>query len=121
MVGPTAGRYYIDITSGVTPKQFIRSEWFVGTAVLTGAVWIGVYWAGAGTWAAAGIAFVVGFAFRVIATYRGWQEPLAAEPKGVVIPHGKPLLGRKLTGKSHRELAELGLLVPHTDAGGDKQ
>ncbi|MGH9235679.1 MAG: TRIC cation channel family protein [Acidimicrobiales bacterium] len=32
IVGPTAGRYYIDITSGVTPKQFIRGEWFVATA-----------------------------------------------------------------------------------------
>ena len=30
VVGPTAGRYYIDITSGVPPKQFIRGEWFVG-------------------------------------------------------------------------------------------
>ena len=32
VVGPTAGRYYIDITSGKTAKQFIRSEWFIGTA-----------------------------------------------------------------------------------------
>ena len=29
VIGPTAGRYYIDITSGVPPKQFIRGEWFV--------------------------------------------------------------------------------------------
>lgn len=39
-VGPTAGRYYIDISCGVPPKQFIRGEWFVTTAVLTGAVWV---------------------------------------------------------------------------------
>ncbi len=32
VVGPTAGRYYIDITSGVPPKQFVRGEWFVAVA-----------------------------------------------------------------------------------------
>lgn len=75
LVGPTAGRYYIDITSGVTPKQFIQGEWFIGTALLTAAVWILVDWAGLGTWWAAGISFVVGFTFRVVALYRGWEEP----------------------------------------------
>ncbi len=83
VVGPTAGRYYIDITSGVPPKQFIRGEWFVGIAALTGLVWILVTWAGVGPWWAAAISFVVGFTFRVIALYRGWEEPLAKEPKGV--------------------------------------
>ena len=33
VVGPTAGRYFIDLTSGVTPQQFTKGEWFVGTAV----------------------------------------------------------------------------------------
>ena len=49
LVGPTAGRYYIDITSGETAKQFIRSEWFIGIALLTALVWILVDWAGANT------------------------------------------------------------------------
>jgi uncharacterized membrane protein YeiH len=112
VVGATAGRYYIDLTSGVTPKQFIRGEWFVGTAALVGMVWILVYWAGAGTWGAAGVAFVVGYAFRTAALFRGWEEPLAREPKGVLIhDEGRPLLGRKLRGKSKRELRDLGLLV----------
>ena len=111
LVGPTAGRYYIDITSGKTAKQFIRSEWFIGTALLTGLVWILVYWAGAGTWWAAGIAFLVGFTFRLLALYRGWEEPLPREPKGVVVHKDHVLLGRKLSGKSQRELADLGLLV----------
>ena len=112
IVGPTAGRYYIDITSGVTPKQFIRGEWFVATAAMTGLVWILVYWAGASTWWATGIAFVAGFVLRIAALYRGWEEPLAREPKGVVI-HGerRPLLGRKLHGKSQQELRDLGLTV----------
>jgi hypothetical protein len=32
-----------------------------------------------GTWWTAGIAFTVGFTFRVAALYRGWEEPLAKE------------------------------------------
>lgn len=119
VVGPTAGRYYIDLTSGVTPKQFVRGEWFIGTALLVGLVWILVYWAGASTWVAAGIAFVVGWVFRTFALFRGWEEPLAKEPKGVVIhDEGRPLLGRKLKGKSQRELRDLGLLVePEAGSG----
>ena len=112
VVGPTAGRYYIDITSGVTPKQFIKGEWFIVTALLTGIVWMVVYATGAGTWWSAGIAFAVGFTFRVVALFRGWEEPLAREPKGVVIHgEGRPLLGRKLAGKSVREMHDLGLAV----------
>jgi uncharacterized membrane protein YeiH len=110
LVGPTAGRYYIDITSGKTAKQFIRSEWFIGTALLTGSVWILVYWAGAGTWWAMGIAFAVGFTFRLLALYRGWEEPMPSEPKGVIVHKDNVLLGRKLQGKSQRELRDLGLL-----------
>lgn len=111
VVGPTAGRYLIDVTSGVTPKHFIRGEWFVATAILTGAVWIVIYWAGGSTWWAMGAAFIVGFTFRVLALYRGWEEPLPLEPNGVVV-HGdkRPLLGRKLHGKSQQELRDLGLL-----------
>ena len=111
LVGPTAGRYYIDITSGKTEKQFIRSEWFIGTALLTGLVWILVYWAGLSTWAAAAISFVVGFVFRLTALYRGWEEPMPKEPKGIVRHRDSVLLGRKLSGKSARELADLGLVV----------
>ena len=100
VVGPTAGRYYIDITSGVTPKQFIRGEWFVSIAALTGAVWILATWAGAGTWLAAGIAFAIGFTLRVIALYRAWEEPLAKEPQGVYQhSDGRPMLGPQARGQ----------------------
>ena len=48
--------------------------------------------------------------FRVAALYRGWEEPLATEPKGAYKhTEGRPLLGRKLAGKSQRELHDLGL------------
>lgn len=119
VVGATAGRYYIDLACGKSPKQFIRSEWFVGTALLTGMVWILVDWAGAGTWVAAGTAFLVGFVFRLLALFLGWEEPLAKEPAGVVIHQaGGPLLGRKLTGKSQGELRDLGLLVEQEPTSG---
>ena len=120
VVGPTAGRYYIDITSGVTPKQFIRGEWFIGTAVLTGGVWIILNdWLGQSSgalWTSYLIAFAIGFAFRVTALFLGWEEPLAKEPAGVVVHgEGRPLLGRKLAGKSERELKDLGLLPETAD------
>ena len=117
VVGPTAGRYYIDISSGVPPKQFIRGEWFVGIALLTGVVWVLCAWAGLSTWWCVGIAFVIGFSIRVLALYRGWEEPLAKEPAGVYQhSDGRPLLGRKLKGKSVRELRDLGLLIEDADA-----
>jgi uncharacterized membrane protein YeiH len=116
VVGPTAGRFYIDVSSGVTPKQFIRGEWFVATAFMTGLIWIIVYWTGASTWVALAIAFLVGFVFRLTALYRAWEEPLPKEVKGVVIPgKGRPMLGRKLAGKSQRELRDLGLLPENGD------
>jgi uncharacterized membrane protein YeiH len=117
VVGPTAGRYYIDITSGVSPKQFIRGEWFVAIAALTGLVWVLLTWAGVGSWAAAGISFIIGFTVRMIALYRAWEEPLAKEPAGVYQhSDGRPMLGRKIAGKSQRELRDLGLAV---DSGAD--
>jgi len=111
VIGATAGRYYIDITCGTGAKQFIQGEWFVGTALLSAAVWIGLDQAGVDSWIAIVGAFVVGFVFRLVAMYRGWEEPLASGPKGTEIHgEGKVLLGRKLTGKSQRELKKLGLL-----------
>jgi uncharacterized membrane protein YeiH len=113
LVSATAGRYYVDITCGTTAKQFIRGEWFIGTALLTDVVWILVYGTGAGTWWAAGIALAVGFSFRLVALFRGWEEPLPAEPKGVVVHKDHVLFGRKLQRKSPQELRDLGLLAEH--------
>jgi len=112
VIGPTAGRWYVDVSSGVPPKHFVRGEWFVVTAVMTSVVWIIADALGASTWLAAGIAFVFGYTFRVIALYRAWEEPLAREPKGVYQhDDGRPMLGRKIKGKSERELRSLGLVV----------
>lgn len=79
IVGPTAGRYFIDVTSGVTPQQFTRGEWFVGTAVLTSVVYIILYWLGLTQgnmfFVATLIAWFCGFAFRLFALRLKWEEP----------------------------------------------
>jgi uncharacterized membrane protein YeiH len=118
VIATTAGRWYMDVSSGVPPKQFIRGEWFVPTAALTGAVWLICDAAGLNTWWSAGISFVVGFTVRVLALYMGWEEPLAKEPHGVYQhSDGRPLLGRKIAGKSQRELSDLGLAMETPAAG----
>ncbi len=87
VVGPTAGRFLIDITSGVTPQHFVQGEWFVGTAVLTSIVYV-IADAGLGLdiWPATLIAFVIGFGFRFTARRLRWEEPLPRNPEGVVVP-----------------------------------
>ncbi len=53
--------------------------------------------------------------------YRGWEEPLASEPSGVYQHSDKrPLLGRKLSGKSHQEMLDLGLVVEPGSSGGEQ-
>ena len=79
VVGPTAGRYFIDITSGVTPQHFTRGEWFVGTAVLTSVVYILLDSMGLEIWPATLGAFAVGFTFRFVARRLGWEEPMPRE------------------------------------------
>ncbi|MGW2282412.1 hypothetical protein [Streptomyces sp. NPDC001770] len=84
--------------------------------MLTGAVWIVLDQAGLPRGASAPLAFLVGFTVRLTALHRGWEEPLAAEPAGVYRHHNnRPLLGRKIAGKSIRELRLLGLTVEPDD------
>ena len=123
VIGPTAGRWYVDVSSGVPPKQFIRGEWFVSIAALTGLIWVICDSAGLNTWVSAAISFVIGYTVRMLALYYAWEEPLAKEPKGVYLhDDGRPMLGRKIKGKSRREMESLGLVVdepvPASAAGG---
>ncbi len=83
VVGPTFGRYFVDITSLLPPKHFVRGEWFVGTAVLTSAVYLVVTIAGMPLYPATAVAFIVGFGFRVLALWRLWEEPEPWEPAEV--------------------------------------
>jgi uncharacterized membrane protein YeiH len=78
IVGPTAGRYFIDLTSGVTPQHFTRGEWFVGTATLTSVTYIvldALGLASPSIWPATLIAWLVGFSFRLLALHFKFEEP----------------------------------------------
>lgn len=82
IVGPTAGRYLIDVTAGRAAKQFIRGEWFVGTAALVSIIYLCcAELLGLGQWPATLIAFACGFAFRLCALYFLWEEPLPRIPE----------------------------------------
>ena len=84
VVGPTAGRFLIDLTAGKSAKQFVRGEWFVGTAVLTSVVFlICAKYLALSIWPATLIAFVVGFCFRLGAIWYCWEEPLPRVPEHV--------------------------------------
>jgi uncharacterized membrane protein YeiH len=100
VIGPTAERYFIDITSGVTPKHFVKGEWFVGTAVLTSAVYVVCYWSELSIIPATLISFIVGFSFRITALVKGWEEP---EPKD---QPKQPELPRKTLGTAIAEELE---------------
>lgn len=89
VVGPTAGRFLIDITCGVTPQHFVRGEWFVGTAVLTSVAYIVLDNAlHLQIWPATLIAVAIGFSFRYVARKRGLEEPMPRQerPDGTSIP-----------------------------------
>ena len=69
-------------------------------------------------WVSLDISFAIGFTVRLLALYRGWEEPLAKEPTGVYRhSDGRPLLGRKLAGKSEREMRDLGLAIDKQPTG----
>ena len=83
----------------------------MGTALLAAFAWVICDAAGLNNWISTGIAFVVAYTIRVLAMWRGWEEPMPKQAPGVH-PHddGRPLLGPKLKGKSEQELRNLGLL-----------
>lgn len=85
VVGPTAGRFLIDVTAGKPAKQFVRSEWFVGTAVLTSVVYLICYkYFVLGIWPSTLIAFAVGFVFRFTALWFAWEEPMPRLPQHIM-------------------------------------
>jgi uncharacterized membrane protein YeiH len=85
VIGPTAGRYFIDITCFVPPKQFVQGEWFVGTAVLASVLYIFFTGLGLSLWPATMITFAIAFGFRLTAQSLRWEEPEPWEPGQV--PH----------------------------------
>jgi len=79
----TAARYVIDVTSGVTPKLFVRGEWYAGTALLAAVVWVACDTFGLNRWVCAGIAFGMAYTVRVLAMLRGWEEPMPKQQPGL--------------------------------------
>ena len=85
MVGPTAGRFLIDIASRQPAKQFVRGEWFVTAAALTSVVYlVCTLPLGLSIWPATLISVVFGFTFRVTALWRGWEEPMPRLPQALM-------------------------------------
>jgi uncharacterized membrane protein YeiH len=91
VVGPTAGRFLIDVGCGVPAKQFVQGEWFIGTAVLTSISFfllragaMGGFGLSLGFVAASLVAFAIGFVFRMAAIWYGWEEPMPRVPAGLL-------------------------------------
>jgi len=126
VTGATTGRYLIDITSGQTPKHFLRGEWFVGTAALTSAVYIPLWYAGLSIWPATLIAAAVGFTFRSLALHFKWEEPEPWEPRKASQPtaaggesphpvHDGPVQDAEGTASAHAAADA----SPHSRAAGE--
>jgi uncharacterized membrane protein YeiH len=81
IIGPTTGRFIVDLTSGVTPKHFVKGEFYVTTAILTSIVYCLMYYAGLSIWPATLISVAFGFTFRTIVWRKGWEEKEPWEPK----------------------------------------
>ncbi len=110
VVGATAGRYLIDLSCGVPPKQFVQGEWFVVIAILTGIVWLVCDSLGLAMLFSNLIAFGIGFGLRILVLYLASEEPLAKEPPSAYLPDdGRPKLERKLKEESVREMKVIGL------------
>ena len=77
----TAGRWIIDGACLVVPKQLVRGEFFVLSAVLTGVAYVICDQLGVGVIPSTAIAFFVGFGFRLTAQTLGWEEWEPWEPK----------------------------------------
>jgi uncharacterized membrane protein YeiH len=81
IIATTAGRWIIDIACNVVPKQLVRGEFFVTAAALTGIAYVVCDQAfGLPIIASTAIAFVVGFGFRLLSQFLGWEEWEPWEP-----------------------------------------
>jgi len=82
VIATTGGRYIIDVTCNVIPKQLVRGEFFVGTAALTATLYLVLHTAlGWSETVATVIAFLFGFGFRLTCQALGWEEWEPWEPE----------------------------------------
>ena len=81
IIATTAGRWIIDVACNVIPKQLVRGEFFVSAAALTGIAYVVCDQAlGLPVVASTAIAFFVGFGFRLLSQFLGWEEWEPWEP-----------------------------------------
>ena len=81
VIATTGGRFIIDISCGVIPKQLVRGEYFVLTAAMTGALYLLLSQPlGMSQVAATAIAAIFGFGFRLASQAMGWEEWEPWEP-----------------------------------------
>lgn len=83
IIATTAGRWIIDVACNVVPKQLVRGEFFVTAAALTGIAYVICDQSGLPVIASTAIAFFVGFSFRLLSQYFGWEEWEPWEPAEV--------------------------------------
>jgi uncharacterized membrane protein YeiH len=82
VIATTAGRWIIDSACLVVPKQLVRGEFFVTAAALTGVAYLlcnQVFQLD--VIPSTAIAFFVGFGFRLLSQYLGWEEWEPWEPE----------------------------------------
>jgi uncharacterized membrane protein YeiH len=81
IIATTGGRFIIDVSCNVIPKQLVRGEFFVLTAALTAALYLVTNEAlGWSQVVATIVAVVFGFAFRLASQFLGWEEWEPWEP-----------------------------------------
>ena len=99
IIATTGGRFIIDISCNVIPKQLVRGEFFVGTAAMTAGLYLLCH--GALGWSeivSTAVAFVFGFGFRLTCQTLGWEEWEPWEPAEVSTPEKQ----RKTLGEGLR-------------------
>src|SRR5581483_10854688 len=81
IIATTAGRWIIDVACNVVPKQLVRGEFFVTAAALTGIAYLVCNQVlGWDAIPSTAVAFVVGFGFRLLSQFLGWEEWEPWEP-----------------------------------------
>ncbi len=81
IIATTAGRWIIDVACNVVPKQLVRGEFFVTAAGLTGIAYVVCNQAfGISVILSTIVAFFVGFGFRLLSQFLGWEEWEPWEP-----------------------------------------
>jgi uncharacterized membrane protein YeiH len=75
IIATTAGRWIIDVACKCVPKQLVRGEFFVTAAALTGIAYLVCdQLFGLNLILSTAIAFLIGFGFRLLSQYLGWEE-----------------------------------------------